>query len=94
MNGIPFFWMWAWAMLVCTQLVSRDTLEQENMDTFCNCVRIEVKASGMLDTPDNCWEFFVEKVSLNGFFETLTHTMLFKSYIHMYHDVDKIYINL
>ena len=29
---------------------------------FCNSVRTEVKATGMMDTPDNCWEFFIDKV--------------------------------
>lgn len=36
---------------------------QEDKDTFCNAVRGEVKATGLLDTVDNCWDFFINKVT-------------------------------
>ena len=36
---------------------------QEDKDNFCNAVRNEVKATGMLDTQENCWDFFISKVS-------------------------------
>ena len=35
---------------------------QEDKDTFCNAVRNEVKGAGILDTADNCWDFFIDKV--------------------------------
>ena len=28
-------------------------------------VRNEVKASGLQDTPDNCWQFFIERVRVD-----------------------------
>jgi dynein heavy chain len=34
---------------------------QEDKDNFCNAVRSEVKAAGLLDTPEACWEFFLAK---------------------------------
>ncbi len=30
----------------------------------CLQVRAEVKASGLLDTADNCWDFFTKRVGL------------------------------
>ena len=38
-------------------------LLQEDKDNFCNAVRAEVKQAGMLDTTDNCWSFFINKVT-------------------------------
>ncbi len=35
---------------------------QEDKDGFCNAVRNEVKATGMLDSAENCWDFFINKV--------------------------------
>jgi hypothetical protein len=40
----------------------QDLFTQEDKDTFCNAVRTEVKATGMLDSPENCWDFFINKV--------------------------------
>ena len=37
---------------------------QEDKENFCNAVRAEVKAAGLLDSPGNCWAFFIEKVWL------------------------------
>lgn len=37
-------------------------MTQEDRENFCNAVRSEVKGAGILDTPENCWDFFVEKV--------------------------------
>jgi dynein heavy chain len=48
--------------LLSTGIVS-DLFTPENKDTFCNAVRNEVKATGLLDTNDNCWDFFINKVS-------------------------------
>lgn len=42
-----------------------DLCTQEDKDTFCNAVRNEVKATGMVDTPENCWQFFIERVRKN-----------------------------
>lgn len=35
---------------------------QDDEENFCNSVRAEVKAAGILDSPENCWSFFIEKV--------------------------------
>lgn len=47
--------------LLSTGLVP-DLFTPEDRDGFCNAVRNEVKAAGQLDTPDACWEFFINKV--------------------------------
>ena len=39
-----------------------DLCTQEDKDTFCNSVRGEVKQAGMIDSADNCWDFFIDKV--------------------------------
>lgn len=39
-----------------------DLFSDEEMDTIINAVRNEVKQSGMLDTKENCWKHFVDKV--------------------------------
>ena len=39
-----------------------DLCTQEDKDTFCNSVRGEVKQAGMVDSADNCWDFFIDKV--------------------------------
>lgn len=36
---------------------------QEDKDNFCNSVRAEVKAAGLMDSTDNCWDFFIDKAS-------------------------------
>lgn len=35
---------------------------QEDKDAFCNSVRNEVKQAGLVDTMENCWDFFIDKV--------------------------------
>ena len=35
---------------------------QEDKEQFCNAVRSEVKSAGLMDTPENLWDFFIEKV--------------------------------
>ncbi len=40
-----------------------DLCTQEDKDTFCNSVRGEVKQAGMVDSADNCWDFFIDKVN-------------------------------
>ena len=37
---------------------------QEDKETFCNAVRAEVKGTGAMDTADNLWDFFVDKVGV------------------------------
>ncbi|KAL4450636.1 hypothetical protein ABPG77_000992 [Micractinium sp. CCAP 211/92] len=37
----------------------------EDKDNFNNTVRNEVKAAGLVDTPENCWQFFIERVRKN-----------------------------
>lgn len=39
-----------------------DLFTQEDKDAFVNSVRNEVKAAGIMETPENCWDFFIEKV--------------------------------
>jgi len=34
---------------------------QEDREQFSNAVRSEVKAAGLMDTPENLWDFFIEK---------------------------------
>ena len=34
---------------------------QEDKEQFSNAVRSEVKATGLMDTPENLWDFFIEK---------------------------------
>ena len=49
--------------LVCGPRHLHATLRAaEDKDNFCNAVRSEVKATGMLDTTENCWDFFINKV--------------------------------
>ena len=42
-----------------------DLFCREDKDDVINAVRNEVKAEGTIDTNDNCWEFFIEKVRRN-----------------------------
>ena len=42
-----------------------DIFTPEDKDTFCNAVRSEVKQAGIIDTQENCWDFFIEKVRKN-----------------------------
>eukprot|EP00899_Mesostigma_viride_P009330 jgi/Mesvir1/18399/Mv14277-RA.1 len=39
-----------------------DLFTNEDKDGICNSVRNEVKQAGIMDTRDNCWDFFIEKV--------------------------------
>lgn len=39
-----------------------DLFTPEDKEAFCNAVRNEVKATGLLDTVENCWDFFINKV--------------------------------
>lgn len=45
-----------------------DLCTQEDKDTFCNSVRGEVKQAGLIDSTDNCWDFFIDKVRLTVLF--------------------------
>jgi hypothetical protein len=51
--------------LLSTGIVA-DLFSPEDKDGFCNAVRNEVKATGQLDTPENCWTFFINKVGRVG----------------------------
>ncbi|GBF97683.1 flagellar outer dynein arm heavy chain beta [Raphidocelis subcapitata] len=46
--------------LLSTGLVA-DLFTPEDRDGFINAVRNEVKAQGILDTPEACWDFFLAK---------------------------------
>ncbi|KAK9808985.1 hypothetical protein WJX72_007373 [[Myrmecia] bisecta] len=39
-----------------------DLCTPEDKETFCNAVRGEVKQAGLMDTTDNLWDFFIDKV--------------------------------
>ena len=47
--------------LLATGLVT-DLFTQEDKDNFSNSVRNECKASGILDTMENLWDYFIDKV--------------------------------
>jgi dynein heavy chain, axonemal len=47
--------------LLSTGLVS-DLCSAEDVDVFSNSVRNEVKAAGIMETPGNLWDFFIEKI--------------------------------
>ena len=39
-----------------------DLCTPEDKDNFSNSVRGELKQAGILDTPENCWDYFIDKV--------------------------------
>ena len=39
-----------------------DLFTSEDKDNMCNAVRNEVKQAGIIDSVENCWDFFIEKV--------------------------------
>ena len=39
-----------------------DLMSNEEKEEMCNTVRKEVKEAGILDTPENLWDFFLDKV--------------------------------
>eukprot|EP00232_Nephroselmis_pyriformis_P019075 CAMPEP_0182900652 /NCGR_PEP_ID=MMETSP0034_2-20130328/28990_1 /TAXON_ID=156128 /ORGANISM="Nephroselmis pyriformis, Strain CCMP717" /LENGTH=4527 /DNA_ID=CAMNT_0025034901 /DNA_START=131 /DNA_END=13711 /DNA_ORIENTATION=+ len=39
-----------------------DLFTPEDKDNMCNAVRNEVKQAGIIDSMENCWEFFIDKV--------------------------------
>ena len=43
-----------------------DLFDLETKNDMINAVRNEVKAEGIVDTNDNCWDFFLEKVVRNA----------------------------
>ena len=47
--------------LLATGLIT-DLFSQEDKDNFCNSVRNECKAAGILDSMENLWDFFIDKV--------------------------------
>ena len=47
--------------LLATGMIT-DLFSQEDKDNFCNAVRNECKAAGIIDTIENLWDFFIEKV--------------------------------
>ena len=42
-----------------------DLFTPEDKDDMSNSVRSEVKAAGIIDTAENCWDFFIDKVRRN-----------------------------
>jgi dynein heavy chain, axonemal len=47
--------------LLATGLVS-DLCTPEDIDNFSNSVRTEAKAAGIIETAENLWAFFIEKI--------------------------------
>eukprot|EP00951_Prasinocladus_malaysianus_P003902 scaffold27623_cov51-Prasinocladus_malaysianus.AAC.1 len=47
--------------LLATGLIT-DLFSQEDKDNFCNSVRNECKSAGIIDTMENLWDFFINKV--------------------------------
>ena len=47
--------------LLSTGLVS-DLCSPEDVEAFSGSVRNEVKAAGIIETPENLWDFFIEKI--------------------------------
>lgn len=41
-----------------------DLFAQEDKDEIINAVRSETKALGLVDTAENCWSTFIQKVKL------------------------------
>lgn len=44
-----------------------DLFTPEDKEAFCNAVRNECKSAGIMDTMENLWEFFINKVSQGEF---------------------------
>ena len=42
-----------------------DLCSQEDKDNFCNAVRNEARAAGVMETPENLWDYFIDKVRRN-----------------------------
>ena len=42
-----------------------DLFPDDEIEDIINGVRNEVKAVGLVDTRDNCWKFFIERVRKN-----------------------------
>ena len=38
---------------------------QEDKDEIINSIRMQVKAAGIIDTTDNCWAFFIDRIKTN-----------------------------
>jgi dynein heavy chain, axonemal len=47
--------------LLATGMVS-DLCCPEDIENFSNSVRAEVKSAGIMETPENLWSFFIEKI--------------------------------
>ncbi|XP_053089780.1 dynein axonemal heavy chain 11 isoform X1 [Pangasianodon hypophthalmus] len=56
-------------LIIISTLISsgeiRELLSDEEMDTVMKAVKREVRESGLLDTTDNCWKFFKDRVHQN-----------------------------
>lgn len=43
-----------------------DLFAQEDKDEIINAVRAETKALGLIDSAENCWSTFIQKVSMQS----------------------------
>lgn len=39
-----------------------DLFSDEDMDMIVNSIRMELRGLGLIDTRDNCWSFFIERI--------------------------------
>lgn len=39
-----------------------DLFSDEDMDMIVNSIRMELRGLGFIDTRDNCWSFFIERI--------------------------------
>lgn len=39
-----------------------DLFGDEDMDMIVNSIRMELRGLGLIDTRDNCWSFFIERI--------------------------------
>lgn len=39
-----------------------DLFSDEDMDMIVNSIRMELRGLGLVDTRDNCWSFFIERI--------------------------------
>lgn len=39
-----------------------DLFSEEEVDMIITSIRVELKALGLLDTRENCWNFFIDRI--------------------------------
>lgn len=59
---------------------------QEDKENIVNAIRAEVKAAGVMDSTDNCWEWFIDKVARLGALDWGGFKIIWSSSAHHHHD--------